>query len=93
MENKSMYDRIQAGYYKTKLPYVAHKDDPEAYYKYHEDQNRLLKEFEHDLFEELGIQNNPKRYRLYSIAWSLGHSSGYSEVLSYAAELCPLIED
>jgi hypothetical protein len=54
---------------------------------------RLEAQFKADLFKELGIENNPKRDKLFSKAWELGHSSGYSEVYSYADDLVELILD
>ena len=49
-------------------------------------------EFKKDLFEDLGIEFNPKRDKLYSLAWEKGHSSGFSEVYNYACELVDLIQ-
>jgi TPR repeat protein len=54
---------------------------------------RLVAQFKHDMFVELGIVDNPKADKLYSIAWEQGHSSGYSEVLSYAWNIVDLIKD
>jgi len=59
---------------------------------YWEASNKKTEEFKKDLFEDLGIEFNPKRDKLYSLAWSLGHSSGFSEVYNCACELVDLIQ-
>lgn len=47
--------------------------------------------FKNDLFNELGIENNPKRELLFSKAWEMGHSSGYYSVFEHAEDLVDLI--
>lgn len=47
--------------------------------------------FKQHLFDELGISDNPKREKLFSKAWEMGHSSGLSEVYSVAEEIVELI--
>lgn len=44
------------------------------------------------LAKEHGVEGHPKLELLYSIAWDLGHSSGYAEVETYFAQLVPLIQ-
>ena len=69
------------------------------YYKARESYNiqkrkhssELHEQFKRELFEELGILDNPKREELFSKAWELGHSAGYSEVYNYARDLVDLI--
>jgi len=53
----------------------------------------LIEQFYIDMYEDLGISENPKRHKLSAIAWNMGHSSGLSEVYHYASELVTLIED
>ena len=53
----------------------------------------LMSLFQTDLFEALGIADNPKRFKLFSIAWEHGHANGFSDVYYYADELVPLIKD
>ncbi len=48
--------------------------------------------FRKDLFEDLGISNNPKKDLLYSKAWENGHSAGFSEVYNVACDLVDLIK-
>lgn len=50
-----------------------------------------LDEFKNDLFEELGITENPKRDILFAKAWENGHSSGLYEVYSISNDLVELI--
>jgi hypothetical protein len=68
----------------------------EAYKKhlkqYNEEQTKLYNEFKQDLFEELGITDNPKREKLFEKAWEKGHSDGYNSVLSEAESLVDLIK-
>ena len=51
----------------------------------------LLDKFQADLEKEFGVEDNPKKNKLYSIAWDMGHSSGLSEVYHYYSELVELI--
>lgn len=53
--------------------------------------SRLLELFKRDMFEDLGIADNPKRDKLFSIAWDKGHSAGLSEVYNEAQDLVDLI--
>jgi len=61
---------------------------------------RLMDDMERDgcqLFQDLcnkyfEIENNPKKDKFYSIAWSLGHLSGFQEVFSIMQELIDLIK-
>lgn len=57
------------------------------------EQARLQDVFKQDMFEELGITNNPRREKLFEIAWEMGHSEGYSGVYNAALDLLPLIEE
>ena len=56
-----------------------------------EREQELSAQFKKDLFEELEIENNPRREKLFEIAWSHGHGSGYSDVYYLACELADLI--
>lgn len=60
---------------------------------YRDENNRLTVLFKHDLFRELEIAGNPKAEQLFSIAWGMGHSSGFSEIAGIARDLAPLIKD
>lgn len=75
--------------YKVTVPYGKY-NTPEGKL-YREEESRLMKQFKQDMFEELGIENNPKREILFRIAWEYGHSYGLHEVFSYAEELVELI--
>jgi hypothetical protein len=99
-----MYEKIQNGYYSTKVPYPHRPDSdtkhlPGVWAQYQEqrdayeaDQQRLNSEFEDDLAAEFGVTDNPKRHVLYGIAWDRGHSGGYSEVYGVYADLVDLIK-
>lgn len=53
---------------------------------------RISELFKADLFEDLEIANNPRRHKLYALAYDQGHSSGYQEIYNVACNLVHLIE-
>jgi hypothetical protein len=59
--------------------------------KFNTENARIEEEFRKDLFNDLGITNNPKRDLLYAKAYERGHSSGYSEIADIAEDLVQLI--
>jgi hypothetical protein len=63
----------------------------EAKTAYNAETARLMQQFKADMFEDLGITDNPKADKLYAKAWDYGHSSGLREVYNYAADLVDLI--
>lgn len=83
-------EKLTSGYYSAAggFPYVsayeAKKDPQKAYQRkvYLETEERLFQEFKKDAFEELGISGNPKAEKLFQLAYSEGHSSGYSGMFS-----------
>lgn len=58
---------------------------------YRNEQDRLMNLFKHDLEVEHAVEANPKKDKLFELAWSLGHAYGYSEVANYYQELVELI--
>ena len=60
---------------------------------YRDERNQLTKQFEIDLYVDLGITRNKKRFDLYAKAWDRGHAYGFSEVYSVACDLVDLIKD
>ena len=48
--------------------------------------------FKNDLFEYLNIKDNPKRNKLFNLAWEYGHSDGLRLVVNYAEELSELLD-
>jgi hypothetical protein len=92
MSKETFQDKLNRNAYRTKLPYFSPKEDPRGNKEFHDANTRLELEFKKDLFEELGITNNPKAEKLYNYAWDLGHSAGYHEVYSYAQDLLELIQ-
>jgi hypothetical protein len=91
MPNESFQSKINRNCYRTSLPYFTSKGNPEGAKAYRESERYLAECFKKDLFEDLGITDNPKAEKLYLIAYDLGHSSGYSEVYGYAQDLVDLI--
>ncbi len=59
--------------------------------KYSEEQYKIDEEFKLALYEEYGVETNPKREKVFSMAWERGHSSGYGEVESEFMDLVDLI--
>ena len=55
------------------------------------EESRLYELFKQDLFEELGISDNPRRRLLFTKAWERGHAYGYAEVYNVALDLVDLI--
>lgn len=49
-------------------------------------------EFKKDLFEELKIENHPKKEVLFRLAWEFGHAYGYSSVFYFAEEMVELLQ-
>ena len=50
-------------------------------------------EFRAAIEDEYGLTDNPKKDKLYAIAWDMGHAYGYNEVNCYYDQLRELIED
>lgn len=75
-----MYDRVSD--YEREEEFYGHE------YPQNEDSR-----FRQNLFQVLGIEDNPKRHKLFSKAWQDGHSDGLHSVLTHAADLVDLIED
>lgn len=59
---------------------------------YHDDQSRLYGEFVSDLYDDLGINGNPKADLLYEIAYDKAHSGGCEEVYYMTKSLVNLIK-
>lgn len=49
-------------------------------------------EFKADLFQDYGVQGNPKAELAYEQAWDAGHSEGFGAVHDRFGDLAPLIE-
>lgn len=86
----SIYDKINAGVYKSKLPYD-HLDRA-VRQAWIDDSRRLDAQFKLDLFDEHEVSENPKREKAFEIAWDQGHSAGLSEVASYFSDIVELIK-
>jgi len=85
----SVAENIKNGVYVPKLDY---KEDRMAYRLFYTDLYRLERTvFEADLAEEFSFTDHPKRDKLFSLAWSHGHSSSLSEVLMYYEEFSELL--
>lgn len=96
----SFMGKLQSGYYsENNYEYITAKEaksDPaKAAQKerYNADLCRRHSEFKHDALEELGITNHPKADKLFELAWSEGHSSGYHEVWNIMITWAELIRE
>lgn len=87
----SIYDDIESGKYVNELPYHSRKDNPHAYACFMAESARLSQLFKDDLFAALGISENPKREKLYAIAYEKSHSGGFSEIHCEALAMVDLI--
>lgn len=79
----------QLKYPDSKMPkvmFIAAKE------QYREKQAELNIQFEHALYKEYDVENNPKRQKCFELAWEHGHSSGFSEVENYFSEFVELIK-
>lgn len=52
----------------------------------------MFLEFKKDLYEDLGISDNPKREKLFSKVWEHRGDEGFEQVYSYACDLVDLID-
>jgi len=60
--------------------------------EYRKEKDRLETEFKHDALESCGILGHPKADACFSLAYSYGHSAGFSEVYSYLSDLSELLK-
>lgn len=72
-------EKIQPIYNKDKL-------------KYHNASADIKERFKLALFKEYDIENNPKREKVWALAWEEGHSSGFSEIEYYFMKYVELIK-
>lgn len=82
------YNKACARAYEVPNGNELYMNDRDEYNRQHA---ALYQQFCDDLFAEYGVQDNPKKEKCFSIAWSHGHSAGYSEVALYFEELVELI--
>lgn len=86
-------EKLDSGYYSSKLPWPSHKDPERAAKRqaYQADVARLREEFKQDMAKSYGVENHPKVEVAFRIAWDHGHGNGYTEVDSYFSELAELL--
>lgn len=60
---------------------------------WHEEERRLSEAFRLDALKDVGLAEHPKAEKAYNFAYSLGHSSGYSEILFYLNEIAQVLLD
>lgn len=56
-----------------------------------ESHREMKEKFKADTLEAYGLVRNPKRDRVFDLAWEYGHGSGYREVLSYLEDFIGLV--
>ncbi len=95
-----MYNRIDAGEFDNKLPYVTHKKDPAAHEAYNREEERLYSFFrseaEKDLSEEFPVFASfsaKQRESIFSKVWEDGHASDFSEIFSEMRELVMFLSE
>lgn len=79
---------IDAGDYQIK-----NKEYWVDYREWYQETNRLLALFADDLAKEFGLENHPRKDKLYSAAWDRGHSAGLEEVYICYANLKDILVD
>lgn len=96
---RSMYDRIALGEYANTLPFgnrdgekLGREDLFARKNAWREEEHRLTMKFRKDCADEFGVWGHPKEPKLWDIAWSEGHPSGYNEVWNYYQEMVELIK-
>lgn len=72
--------------YFDKDEYLKHLDD------YNKENQKMFYNFKNDMFQEYGVEDNPKVELLFNKCWDLGHSNGFSDVYYYFSELVDLIK-
>lgn len=77
--------------YTVKEAVTDEKSFKEHQAEYYTEKAKLHNEFKQDLFEELGIQDHPKREKLFEKAWESSGSDGYYQVWLEAESLVDLI--
>lgn len=89
----SAVSEIVKEWLKSKSEYVKYERELNEYKeRLSKHQAELHRQFKKELFDELGISDNPKREMLFSKAWEQGHGCGYAEVYNYACDLVDLIQ-
>jgi hypothetical protein len=78
--------------YTTTYMWAADKKS-DAYKKYRLQDNAVSDLFTAHVHEVNGMSKHPKRDKVFSLAWQMGHSSGYHEVANYYAEISELFDD
>ena len=69
------------------VSYNAHKK------LYHEERDKLEKEFREDLIQKYKMTNHPKANKLFNKAWDMGCAGGLEEVEYYFRDLVELFQD
>lgn len=59
--------------------------------EYRKKDEELHTEFRKDIAESYGVADNPKKDKLFEIAWDMGHSAGLREVDLYYSKLVELV--
>jgi predicted nucleic acid-binding protein len=73
---------------------VLNEEEYKAHLKqYGEETHRLHEEFVNDLFNHFNVSDNPKKHKVFEIAWEKGHAYGHEEVYNVFYDLVELITD
>jgi len=77
---------------KTKIELITAQNIQEEQKKaYEAEEIKIRKQIKSDIFEDLGITENPKAEKLWDIAYQHGRHSGYNAIYAYASDLVELI--
>ena len=92
---KIIQNRIVQGNYDNTMRYPSHcsskKELKEVALRYSIEEQRLYRKFKEDLEMEHHLQDHPKKDILWRLAWEIGHSSGFDEVLIFYNKFSELL--
>lgn len=91
-DNWPVLEKISSDYYKNTKPYSGKKADGALREAWRDEEIFLRNLFKHDCEKEFGILGHDRADKLFEIAWSHGHSSGYSEVFCFYQEFVDLVK-
>ncbi len=84
----TLYDRLLTDSFKNNVPYTGRTTSQDYYVRW----RQLNALFKQEALKEAGLADHPNADRIFDMAWSRGHSSGFAEVLGELHDLAGLFE-
>lgn len=91
MDVLSVVTRIVTDQYEAKVPHIRHGQPGREEYLRSRDEGEAS--FKRDALEAVGLKDHPKAEKAWELAWDMGHSSGFHEVLVTLNDLAKLVLD